>query len=950
MQLKKFWLSLTLVLAMLAPQVMKAQQLQPLPIDPEVRMGVLPNGLTYIVRKNSEPKGRANYYIAQKVGSILENDNQQGLAHFLEHMAFNGTKNFPGKNLISFLERIGCRFGADLNAYTAFDETVYTIMDAPTNEGKDIIDSCILILHDWSNNITLDDKEIDEERGVIHEEWRSRNNADLRTMTKMIKETMPGNKYANRMPIGTMDVVLHFPHKAIKDFYHKWYRPDLQGIIIVGDFDPDYVVAKLKEYFKDVPKPVNPAERYYVPVADNDTPIASVATDKESTQTRVQVMYKHDPLPRNEKATIIGVMDNYMQSIATSIINERFEEIAQKANAPFIAAGAYDGDFMGIARTKEALTFVAITNDGGAEKALTSLAQEIHRLREFGVLPGEYERAKINLLKQYENLYNERAKRSNTAYTEEYKDYFIHGGYIPGIALEKQLMEQIAAAVTPQQVSEYIKEMITTGKNLVITVTGPEKKNIKYPSKAELIKLYTTTFAKPVAPLKEEVSNTKLLDKEPTGGQIVSEKTDPTFGVTELKLSNGITVYIKPTEFKDNSISMRGITEGGYGLYNKTPNDILNSKVINDYALVGGLGKFDKIALGKALTGKSAGCTLNIAKFTTSLSGSSTKEDLETMLQLAYLTFTDIRKDQQAFETEKQKSLDMLKMQERNPLFSLGDSMIKLIYNDAPDKTRLKVEDYQRINYDRILQMTRERLASADGFKFFFVGNVDLATAKPLIVKYLGSLPKGKATPKMDRTKDDKMRTGTKTMNVTKETDTPMAITMDILSSPAKYDLKNMLKAEILNGVIDQVLIASIREREGGTYSPQASVGVNEYPVQQYVIMVQFFSDPQKAKYLNDIVYKEFNNIATNGIPQVYFDKTVTNMKKVYAENQRSNGYWLGQLVSYYFFNKDFHHTYETTLNSITPKDIQNVISEIMKSNNRLELFFTGNAKEAAKK
>ena len=410
MQLKRLIISITLLLGMLLPQMGIAQSIEKLPIDPAVKMGVLPNGLTYIIRKNSEPKGRANFYIAQKVGSILENEQQLGLAHFLEHMAFNGTKNFPGKNLISFLERIGCRFGADLNAYTAFDETVYTIMDAPTDMGKEVIDSCILILHDWSSNIELKGSEIDEERGVIHEEWRSRNNAGIRTLTALLPKIFPNNLYAHRMPIGSMDVVLNFNHSAIRDFYHKWYRPDLQGIIIVGDIDPAYVEGKIKEYFADIPAPKNPAERFYVQVEDNKEPLNALVTDKENTSTQVMVFYKHDVMPKELDGTLVNAMINYMNAVIGRIFNERFEAISKKPNAPFLAAGLSYDNYI-VARTKDALSVFAVTKDGQSEEALKALAKEVRRVDQHGFLKSEYERAKKAVLKAYEDMYNERGKR-----------------------------------------------------------------------------------------------------------------------------------------------------------------------------------------------------------------------------------------------------------------------------------------------------------------------------------------------------------------------------------------------------------------------------------------------------------------------------------------------------------------------------------------------------------
>lgn len=939
MQLKQFAIAAVLFVAGVFSTNAFAQQLDPLPVDPAVKMGTLPNGVTYIVRHNANPKNRANYYIAQKVGSILEEESQRGLAHFLEHMAFNGTKNFPEKKLIGFLESIGCRFGADLNAYTAFDETVYTVMDAPTDRGNGVIDSCLLIMHDWSNNITLDGKEIDEERGVIHEEWRSRDNASMRTLTALLPKVLPNNKYAERMPIGTMEVVDNFKHKEIRDFYHKWYRPDLQGIIVVGDIDPDYVVKKIHEIFADIPAPKNPAERYYVQVEDNEKPIAAIATDKESTITMLKVMYKHDVLPREMSGTVVGMMYNFIQNAIVSVVDERFEEITRKPNAPFMQGGAADFDYMGITKTKKAFHFIAIPKEGGLNDAVTALATEIKRLKEHGITQSEFDRVRTNILKRYEVLYNERNNAKNSSFCEEYKDYFLDGGYIPGIEVENQMIQALAQQITPQVINEYLKEVITDGKNLVITVEGPAKEGFQYPTEEGLIKMFLDTYAQKVDAPKEEVSDTKLIEKEIKAGKITKEKKNQKFGATELVLSNGVKVYLKKTDFKDDEIRMTSSAHGGTRLYTSAM-DIKNAKIVNTALTVGGLGKFDAVALGRALTGRSVSVSPSIGGYTTGISGKTVSADFETMLQLVYLYFTDIRQDDEAYLTFKNNTIEQLKMKERNPLSSLNDSVVNLLYQNHPLFKNLDIKDMEEVSYKRALEMARERFASADGFQFFFVGNFDEEAIKPLIAKYLGALPKGKATKKMDRTKGPDSRNGMKTMNISKEMNTPTAIVIDFLKGPATYNQKEVLAAQILNGVLDQTLVASIRERESGTYSPAASADINEFPTPSANIFVQFYCSPERAEQLNKVVYDELNLIVKNGVNKEYFDKTVENMKKRHGEVIRENAYWLGNLKAFYFDGENWVDNYDSTLASITPKDVQNIVAKIMNSGNRLELYF----------
>lgn len=423
-------------------------------------------------------------------------------------------------------------------------------MDAPTDMGKEVIDSCILILHDWSSNIELKGSEIDEERGVIHEEWRSRNNAGIRTLTALLPKIFPNNLYAHRMPIGSMDVVLNFNHSAIRDFYHKWYRPDLQGIIIVGDIDPAYVEGKIKEYFADIPAPKNPAERFYVQVEDNKEPLNALVTDKENTSTQVMVFYKHDVMPKELDGTLVNAMINYMNAVIGRIFNERFEAISKKPNAPFLAAGLSYDNYI-VARTKDALSVFAVTKDGQSEEALKALAKEVRRVDQHGFLKSEYERAKKAVLKAYEDMYNERGKRSNGSYIEEYKNYFLKGGYIPGIEMEKMVFEQLANSITLDQVNQYVKELITDKHNLVIAITGPEKEGIAYPKEEDLSKIYLAAYNQDVEALQEEASNEELLDKALKGGKVISQKKKRSLALLYSSLT-----MVSPYAYSPRTIKM----------------------------------------------------------------------------------------------------------------------------------------------------------------------------------------------------------------------------------------------------------------------------------------------------------------------------------------------------------------------------------------------------------
>ncbi|KAA4711612.1 insulinase family protein, partial [Bacteroides intestinalis] len=560
-----------------------AQQMQfpPLPVDKNVRIGQLDNGLTYYIRHNQLPENRAEFYIAQKVGSILEEPQQRGLAHFLEHMAFNGTKNFPGDDkglgVIPWCETVGIKFGTNLNAYTSIDETVYNISNAPIDRAG-VLDSCLLVLHDWSNYILLKDDEIDKERGVIREEWRSRNSGMLRVYTDLLPTIYPGDKYADCMPIGSIDVINNFPYKDIRDYYHKWYRPDLQGIVIVGDIDVDAVEAKLKTIFADVQKAVNPAERVYYPVADNKEPIVAIGTDKEVDDPSIEVYFKQDATPDSEKNNVGYLASQYMTSMITSMLNARLSELTQSANPPFTRAYSSYGNFF-VAKTKEALNLSASSKADGIEKALKVLLQEAERARRFGFTESEYARARANYLQRLESAYNEREKTKHGSYVREYVRNFLDAEPIPGIETEYAMMNQLAPNLPVQAINMAIQQLVPDS-NQVVIIAGPEKEGLKYPQKEEVIALLKGMKSLDLQPYVDKVSDEPLMKEAPKGGKIVSEKEGEIYGSTKLVLSNGVTVYVKKTDFKADEIRMKGTSLGGKSLF--PDKDALNFAVMDN--------------------------------------------------------------------------------------------------------------------------------------------------------------------------------------------------------------------------------------------------------------------------------------------------------------------------------------------------------------------------------
>ena len=918
-----------------------AQQMQfpPLPVDKNVRIGQLDNGLTYYIRHNKLPENRAEFYIAQKVGSILEEPQQRGLAHFLEHMAFNGTKNFPGDDkglgVIPWCETVGIKFGTNLNAYTSIDETVYNISNAPIDR-TGVLDSCLLILHDWSNYILLKDDEIDKERGVIREEWRSRNSGMLRVYTDLLPTIYQGDKYADCMPIGSIDVINNFPYKDIRDYYHKWYRPDLQGIVIVGDIDVDTVEAKLKAVFADVQKPVNPAERTYYPVTDNKEPIVAIGTDKEVDDPSIEIYFKQDATPDSEKNNVGYLASQYMTSMISSMLNARLSELVQSANPPFTRASSYYSDFF-VAKTKEAFALSASSKADGIETALKTLLQETERARRFGFTESEYARARANYLQSLESAYNEREKTKHGSYVREYVQNFLNGEPIPGIEAEYAMMNQLAPNI-PLQAMNMVMQQLVPDSNQVVIIAGPAKEGLKYPTKEEVINLLKGMKDLDLQAYVDKVSDEPLMKEAPKGGKIISEKEGDIYGSTKLVLSNGVTVYVKKTDFKADEIRMKGTSLGGKSIF--PDKDALNFAVMDNVIAVGGLGNFSQVDLTKVLAGKKVSVNAGLGATTENVFGTCSPKDFETMMQLTYLTFTAPRKDAEAFESFKNRMKAQLESAQANPLSSINDSLQKAMYNNHPRVVMMKPEMVDQIDYDRILEMYNDRFKDASDFTFYFVGNIDLETAKPLIAEYLGALP---AINRKETFKDTKMsiRKGVYKNEYAKEQQTPTATIVFLYSGKAPYTLKNDILLSFATQVLDMVYTEEVREKEGGTYGVNCFGDLQKYPKEQLLLQIVFQTDPAKKDKLAGIVVDELKKLAAEGPSDVHLQKVKEYMLKKYADNQKENGYWMNNLNDYFYYGMDMTEGYTDIVNSITAKDIQKFVTDLLKQGNEIELTKT---------
>ena len=915
-------LSRGLLIALLAMccnfQLAFAQTAQTLPLDKEVRFGKLDNGLTYYIRHNALPEKRAEFYIVQKVGSILEEPQQRGLAHFLEHMAFNGTKNFPGDEkglgIVPWCETKGIKFGTNLNAYTSVDQTVYNISNVPT-ENINVVDSCLLILHDWSSAINLADKEIDKERGVIREEWRSRNSGMQRIITDALPTMFPDSKYADCMPIGSIDVINNFPYQDIRDYYAKWYRPDLQGIIIVGDIDVDDIESKLKKLFADVKA-------------------------KEVKTPSFNIFYKHEATPDSMKNTINYYAEQYMLSMALTMLNTRLAELTQKAEPPFTSASAGFGEFF-VAKTKDAFTLSGSSKMDGIELAMKTVLQEAERARRFGFTATEYDRVRADYLQGIETAYKERDKRKNGSFVSECVNHFLDNEPMPGLALEYMLMKQLAPKVPVEAINQLMGQLMTDN-NQIVLLAGPEKEGMKYPTKEEIVTWLKETKSLDLKPYEDKVSNEPLIseEEEPKGGSIVSETTGEIYGTTKLVLSNGVTVYIKPTDFKADQILMHGSSFGGSSLF--PDNEILDISQINSVATIGGIGKFDKIALNKVLAGKMASVGTSVSSLSESVSGSCPPRDFETMMQLTYLYFTAPRKDNEAFESYKNRLKSALQNKDANPMKAFQDTASHALYGNHPRMLDLTEELVDKINYDRVIEMYKDRFKDASDFKFYLVGNVNIEEVKPLIAKYLGGLP---SINRKETFRDTKMniRKGKYAKEFAKKQETPMATVLFVYSGKCKYNLRNNIALSFLEQALDMVYTDEIREKEGGSYGVSCSGSLSQYPKEEMTLQISFQTDPDpvKKEKLMNIVTEQLQKMAKEGPTDEQMQKIKEYMLKKYKDAQKENSYWLNNLNTYFYSGIDTTDGYEDLINNMTAKDVKELLAKLLKQKNEIRVVMT---------
>ena len=923
-----------LMLAVVLAMPVAAQKGEQLPVDPSIRIGKLKNGLTYYIRHNANPEKLVNFYIAQKVGSIQEEEDQRGLAHFLEHMCFNGTEHFPGKALINYLEGIGVKFGADLNAYTAIDETVYNINNVPVNvEGA--IDSCLWILHDWADGLILDGEEIDKERGVIHEEWRGRNTAMMRMQERMLADIFPGSRYGKRLPIGIMEVVDNFPHQALRDYYEKWYRPDLQGIVIVGDIDVDEVEKKVKKIFKKIKKVKNPAERIYYPVDDNKEMIFSQQIDKEQQNYVLQLMYKHDVPARDQRNTKEYIRENTKRSFAISMLNSRFSEIMSKDNPPYLRAGVgYSG--FGVTETKKAFTVMVQCKPEQILEAIPMVFTEVERARRFGFTQPEFDRLKERMIAGTESWYAERDKRTNDYYVQNCIRHFLDEVDMMAPEKEYELTLDIINSLTLDEINEVLPSLHREDNRVAVSF-APEREGATYPGKNDIEMLLKMVGNARISAYEDNAVDAPLLAEIPAGGKVVKTE-EGKWGSTVWTLSNGIKVIVKPTDFQADAINLSGYKVGGTNRY--PDSERVNIGMLSALSSIGGFGAFDATQLSKKLAGCTASASVGTSAIYDIISAGCSPKDAEEMFQLLYLKYTSPRKDEQAFESYTTRMRNNLKDRNLNPNTALNDTMVVALYGNHPRVKPFVAADVDAVDYDRVLEIYKERTSDATGYQFFIVGNVDLDAIKPLVERYIGALPCNGRVEKIEKTTVE-TRTGVYRNNFKNKMENPTGTENIIYAGKIDPSRKNRIVMSFLNQVLNIVYTEEVREKEGGTYGVGVRGSISKYPEGEYSLLVNFKMSPERREELAAIIVREFEKIASQGPVAEHVEKVRSYMLKSFEESQKKNAAWMNWLYNNYFENEDSHTGYEELVKSITTEDIRLLAKYILDQGNFIEVSMT---------
>ena len=855
-----------------------------LPVDPKVTRGALDNGLRYVIRANARPENRAELRLALDVGSILETDEEQGLAHFVEHMAFNGTTHFEKQELWSYLESVGLRSGADLNAYTSFDETVYKLT-IPLDSVR-VVEQAFQIFEDWAHGIAFDGEEIEKERGVVIEEWRRGRGAGLRMLYKQLPVLFADSKYAERIPMGRKAVLDTFRHETVRGFYRRWYRPELMGVVAVGDFEPAYMESLITEYMGRVPAGEEPTARPRAPVPDHEETLFAIVTDPEATGNVVRVMHKQD---RSDESTKGAYRGRLMESLYHGMLNRRLYELTTRADPPFL--GAFSGGYYSV-RTKEMIQLAASVENNGFDRGLEALLTEAERVRRHGFAATELARQKKELLRGMEQAWRERDKLQSRGFAAEYVRHLLEDEPIPGIEAEYELHQELLPTITLAEVNDLAGEW-TGGRNRVITVNAPDKEGVGAPAEAEMLAILEAVAAKPVEAYVDEGADQPLLANEPTPGSVASRGGIPELGVTRWELSNGARVFLKPTDFKNDQIVFTAYSPGGHSLVED--GEFVAASTASTVITEGGLGNFDKVGLIKWLSGKVVSVGPYVSELEEGLSGSASPQDAETMFQMIHAYFTATRSDSVAFVSLRKRMQAWLENRSADPETAFADTVSVTMagYHHRARPWSLAMLD--ELDLDASVRIFRDRFGDASDFTFFFVGNFTPEAMEPLVSRYLASLPApGRGESWRDVDMDPPAGVVEKVVRAGIE---PKSRTRIFFSGPFDFEARaDRIQLGLMTQAFQIKLREVLREDLGGTYSVGVRGSISHYPEERYQLRVSFGCDPERVEELTAVVFDQIDSLRASGLDSSYVKKVKEIRRREHEVDLKENDWWLGGL------------------------------------------------------
>jgi len=923
--MKKLLFNLCALLLLISASAQTSDLTKPLPFDANVRTGTLPNGMKYFIRKNARPEKRAELRIAVNTGSTMENDDQQGLAHFCEHMAFNGSKNFKKNELVDYLESIGTKFGPHLNAYTSFDETVY-MLRIPT-DSQVYVDKGMQILEDWAHNLSFDTVEINKERGVVIEEWRLGQGAQERMRNKYWPILFKDSRYEVRLPIGKKDILQNAPYDKLISFYKDWYRPDNMAVVLVGDFDIDKMEAMVKQHFSSIPNPTNERKVQQWPVPDHKELRIAKATDKEAPYTLIQIMYKHNKEPFKTEG---DYRNHMMYGLYNGMMGNRLQELAKQSDPPFSFANTSYG---GLVRTKNAYASFAVVKDQGIERGIETLITENERVRRFGFTQSELDRQKKSMMRRMESSFADKDKTESANLTREYISYFLAGEPAPGIAYELELYKKYLNGITLEEVNALCKQWLNaTGENCSIVLQAPDKAEVVLPSDEKIKNILTSAAKMDIKPYVDKVSDKPLLAKKPAPGKIVSEKHNDEFDYTELTLSNGAKAIYKKTEFKNDQVLLSATSFGGSSLYSEK--DDINANYATAIVQNSGIGEFNQTQLEKYMQGKIARLFNYIGETQEGLSGSASPQDLETLMQMVYLRFTAPRKDVDGFNSFIAQQKSFLENGNSNPESAFNDTVEVTMSNYHPRRKPETLETLKEINHDRALQIYKERFSDASGFTFVFVGNFKTEDLRKNIEEYIASLP---STNSKESWKDVGIsHPNGKVEKTVKRGVEPKSSVQIKFHGKATFSAKENMDMQALVKLMQITLRESLREENSGTYGVQCFGSISRVPKEEYSLDIAFGCAPENVKKLTDAAYAEIEKVRKNGCDEKNLTKIKETFRRDRETNLKENNYWSQRILTASLFNEPLmkQDEFDTYLKNLNSDDLKRLALKYFDLNN----------------